>query len=339
MISIARKGATIAARMLGGVVVLACWGGASPAQAPAVTLSPTVIAEAAAYQSYITRTAATSPAFKTGGEVAQALKQGASYDPQLLQRGAVAYAAVVALQDPNFVAGVRVFASDPGNRRAVVEDIHIDPAYVVGLKGSDSAAGLVIAALMGHAQGMVATGQSVKQAAYDVQHEAWSKESVVDRAQRLADAKATVSGLQLASADDAARLQQAANGAAPLGLTGQPVAPPYTPVVIHGMAIAALALLGQAGDADMAQITPLLDDQPSATCLNMAKLNLYQCLSVSKPHYEDIFCLGQHVLMDTGQCLAIAAGAPEPVIAPLPVSSTEVAYKAKPAAKKKHSKT
>jgi hypothetical protein len=24
---------------------------------------------------------------------------------------------------------------------------------------------------------------------------------------------------------------------------------------------------------------------------------------VAKPHYEDVFCLGQHVLMDTGQCL------------------------------------
>lgn len=47
----------------------------------------------------------------------------------------------------------------------------------------------------------------------------------------------------------------------------------------------------------------------------MAKLNLYQCLAVSKPHYEDIFCLGQHILIDTGACVIKAAGAtvpPEP---------------------------
>ena len=25
------------------------------------------------------------------------------------------------------------------------------------------------------------------------------------------------------------------------------------------------------------------------------------------PHYEDIFCLGQHALMDTGECVAKAA--------------------------------
>ena len=44
----------------------------------------------------------------------------------------------------------------------------------------------------------------------------------------------------------------------------------------------------------------------------MSKLNLYQCLAVAKPHYEDVFCLGQHVLIDTGQCVMKAAGAPFP---------------------------
>ena len=42
-------------------------------------------------------------------------------------------------------------------------------------------------------------------------------------------------------------------------------------------------------------------------------------------------------MMDTGQCMMFAAGAPAPVVAPTPVSSTEVAYGAKPAsAKSKH---
>jgi hypothetical protein len=44
----------------------------------------------------------------------------------------------------------------------------------------------------------------------------------------------------------------------------------------------------------------------------MAKLNLYQCLAVSRPHYEDVFCLGQHIMMDTGRCMIKAAGLPEP---------------------------
>ena len=50
----------------------------------------------------------------------------------------------------------------------------------------------------------------------------------------------------------------------------------------------------------------------------MGKLNLYQCLAVAKPHYEDVFCLGQHILIDTGQCVIKASGAPMPAEPPPP---------------------
>ena len=39
----------------------------------------------------------------------------------------------------------------------------------------------------------------------------------------------------------------------------------------------------------------------------MAKLDLYQCMAVAGPQYEDIYCLGQHALADTGQCVDQAA--------------------------------
>jgi hypothetical protein len=46
--------------------------------------------------------------------------------------------------------------------------------------------------------------------------------------------------------------------------------------------------------------------------MGSAKLNLYQCLAVARPHYEDAFCLGQHALMDTGRCMIRASGLTEP---------------------------
>ena len=46
--------------------------------------------------------------------------------------------------------------------------------------------------------------------------------------------------------------------------------------------------------------------------MNLSKLNLYQCLAVARPHYEDVFCLGQHAMMDTGRCVIKASGMPEP---------------------------
>jgi len=56
-------------------------------------------------------------------------------------------------------------------------------------------------------------------------------------------------------------------------------------------------------------LTPLLADADSAECLRLAKLNLYQCMAVAGPQYEDIYCLGQHALMDTSVCVDRAAHA------------------------------
>jgi hypothetical protein len=76
------------------------------------------------------------------------------------------------------------------------------------------------------------------------------------------------------------------------------------PVVQRGLALAALAVLGE---ADARSVEPLLQDPACASCLRMAKLNLFQCLAVAKPWYEDVFCLGQHILIDTGECIRAAA--------------------------------
>jgi hypothetical protein len=64
----------------------------------------------------------------------------------------------------------------------------------------------------------------------------------------------------------------------------------------------------------------------------MSKLNLYQCLAVSKPHYEDVFCLGQHVLIDTGKCLMKGVGLPEPADGRIAVAATAASTPAEKAA-------
>ncbi len=150
----------------------------------------------------------------------------------------------------------------------------------------------------------------------------------------LASAKRLI-GLHLppGRAEELQHLQRAAAGFEPLAVNAPPATAPYPPVVIRGLAVAALALLGEAGEENETLVAPLLTDPTSANCLNMAKLNLYQCLAVAKPYYEDIFCLGEHVLNDTGQCVMIDAGAPVPP-APstlLPPPAPEPAAPAKPA--------
>jgi len=280
---------------------------------PPVSLSPRVIEQAAAYRAYVAHASSLSTSFANGAEVAQSLKTGESYEPEALLRGAIAYGAVVALQDPTYVAGVRKFVGDAEQRRTVAYEIMKDPAYAVGFAGSASAAGLVIAALGDDGRKILDQGRNIHQAAYDVQHQAWSKSDVPGRDSRLALAKQLSSQPALGEVAETQRLQTAVGGSGQLGLSPQSAQPPYTPEVVHALAVAALAALGYADDKSLGQVMPMLAEPNGAGCLNMAKLNLYQCLAVARPHYEDVFCLGQHALEDTGHCLMKGAGVPEPV--------------------------
>lgn len=284
---------------------------------PAVSLSSKLIEQASAYHTYIAHAAAISPAFASGEQVADSLKTGESYQPDQLLRGAVVYGAIAALQDPSFVAGVRKYVADAAQRQQIADGILKDPAYVLGIDGAASAAGLVESALGQDGRKLLDDGRQVKQAAYDVQKSAWSKSEVAGRDARLSLAKQLSSTPGLGETDETARLEQASVGQGALGVAPLSAAPPYSPMVTRSLALAALAALGYGDDAHLAEVMPLLADPTTGSCLNLSKLNLYQCLAVAKPHYEDVFCLGQHAMEETGSCLLKGAGLeipPDPII-------------------------
>ena len=310
-----------------------------PPPPPSVSLSPRVIEQASAYADYVAKAQSISPAFTDAASVSSALTLAEAFEPQQMRRGAIAYAAILALQDSAFVAGVRTYVEDPAQRRSVVNELYKDPAYAVGFKGSDSAAGRIIAALGGDGTEIYRRGKAVKQAAYDVQRQAWSKADVPNRDGRLAQAKNLSAQPMTASLERLTTLQGAVGGAAPLGGIGYNVSPPYTSLVIRGLAVAALAALGEAGDGAQTGVQAIMADPATDSCLNLSKLNLYQCLAVAKPNYEDVFCLGQHILMDTGQCLIRGTGAAMPIEPPPPLLpevkvATKKAPARRPAAKK-----
>jgi hypothetical protein len=312
----------------------------APPPPPPVTLSSRVIEQASAWHSYMLRAEAISPNFTDGPSIAQSLRVGEAYEPKQFLGGAVAYGAVVALQEPSFVAGVRKYVADPQQRAQMIAQIISNPDFVRSFDGADAAAGQVVSAIGDAALKVYQNGKAVKQAAYTVQYQKWSKETVVDRDGRLALAKSLSTQPLQADMAEISALTQASLGQSSLGVTPQTAV--WTPVVTRSVALAALAALGAAGDQDMANLQPMLDDPNSGYCLSMAKLNLYQCLAVAKPHYEDVFCLGQHVLMDTGSCMIKSAGAtlpPEPVYIPppkqVPVVKSSIQDKPRPKPKKK----
>lgn len=269
---------------------------------PAPVLPHQLVESASAYVAYMKKAGAIRAHFQSGASVAEALKAGAAYEPAQLQEGAIAYAALTALQEPAFVSGARQLLREGDNGQAFAAELAERPDAALNIAGADLAAARAASALHKHGVRLVSTGAEVKQAAYDVQHAAWSKAQVSDPDGRLAAAKAASSRRDELRDDAAPELTKAVASEPPGDGEGA-----RSPVVVRGLAMAALAAIGQLHDGD-ASLRTLASEPRSADCLKMAKLNLFQCLSVARPHYEDIFCLGQHAMMDTGQCVVKAAG-------------------------------
>ena len=302
---------------------------APPPPPPPVTVAPRVVELAGAFESYMEQAGGMGATFENGEAVHRSLTSAAAYEPRQLASGAVAYAAVQALQDTAFVESVRQYARNPAQRATIAANLIQDPAYAIGIPNSAGAAGRIAAALDVHGTRVRTAGMAVKQAAYSVQRQAWSKATIPNREQRLANVKSLGATLVPAPSPTLERIRSQALGQTTSALATSAMQPPYTPVVVRGLAVAALSALGLGDDPAYTEtFNTLLNEPTGGYCLNLSKLNLNQCLAVAKPWYEDVFCLGQHIMIDTGQCIVNAAGAPPPAIAAVTAPVTSVTAEA-----------
>ena len=267
---------------------------------------------ASAFERYARFASRLDARLQGSASVGDALRTGAAYDGGQLEEGMIAYGAIAALQDSRFVYAVMDVAQDPDARQRLIEALLADPTLASRLPGAGEAAAMADAAILGQARPLVAAGRALKQASYDLQHQPWSLEPAADPQGRLARAKA-VSAERLAARDqDIAELLAKVAGD---GGTQQPgTDSSLTPVSTRSLALAALSILdGTQGDNED-RLQAVTGERISAQCLRMAKLNLFQCLSVAGPEYEDVYCLGQHAVLDTGQCVASAASPMSPLL-------------------------
>ena len=299
---------TVLAGAAMAVVALSGLAGAQDRTAD-VRMAASLVADASAFETFMSKASAIQPGFPNGKAVADAVKVGASHDFRQLESGMIAFAAMAALQEPAFTDGVERAARDEG-REALIRRLLDQPESALYLPAAERAGARAAAALATRSRPLADDGRRVKQAAYDVQHQAWSKARVADAAGRLARAKQLSAASFQPTGDDKARLFNAVASRPAAGFGDAP-----TPVLARALAVAALAVLDQAGEDKAQALQPLLTETRSAACLKMAKLNLFQCLAVAGPHYEDVFCLGQHAMIDPGQCVNEAAGVSGPVAA------------------------
>ncbi|WP_312127398.1 hypothetical protein [Brevundimonas sp.] len=291
---------------------------APPPPAPELSLNQSVAEAASIYVSFV-RDLNTIKAggFQSAEEIQAEMRKGAAYDAAQMSRAMIAYGSILALQSPEFVAGVRQYASDPAQRQTMVARIIADPAYAATLPGADYAAGVMVNALIRDVDALTFIADGVEADAYTIQERndprrRWAIASVADREGRLQVAK-NLSVPRLPSAEDSARLFAAAHSGNGIQVSPAQRGAPYTPAVVNSLAIAALAALGAAGDEAKANTDALMTEQNNEFCLNMSKLMLYQCLAAAKPSYEDMFCTGRHIVRDLAQCASQFAG-PRPTI-------------------------
>ncbi|MDI1327169.1 MAG: hypothetical protein PSV23_10270 [Brevundimonas sp.] len=279
---------------------------------PPITLSQGVAQDAAVYLAFARDIATIRGGFESPEAIQAALRQGAAYDPGQISRGLVAYASIVALQSPAFVTGVNQYGINPTGRQKMIADIVADPRVASYMPGADEAAGLIMAALNTEIDALSTAANSVENDAYAAQADgrrSWAIAHIADRETRLAGAKTLSGQTMLPPAAESARLFAAAGNGAGLGVTGgrRREGRPYPPVVTNALALAALAALGAAGEDARANTAALQSEPTSQTCLHESKLNLYQCLAASRPSYEDMFCLGRHIVRDLATCTRSSA--------------------------------
>src|SRR5690349_3425576 len=128
---------------------------------PEAKLAREWVAAASAFESYTTHGAAIGPRFASGREVASAVSVGAAHEPQQLEAGMVAYAALAAVQEPGFTAEVQRIAADPRERADLVHKLVDAPESVMGLPGAEAAAGRAQAALIRQIAPLIADGRRV----------------------------------------------------------------------------------------------------------------------------------------------------------------------------------
>ena len=265
---------------------------------------------ASAFARYMVATGRLTADFKDGAAVETALATATSYDAGQLGEGMIAYGAMAALQSPDFVYAVMDAAADEDSRRELIERILSNPAAATRLQGAEQAAALAGAAILREARPVVAAGGVLKQAAYDVQHQGWSTLKAADQQELLSQAKAAAGRRGAAKDGDVGKLLTRISNAPPLEDAGSA----FTPVSVRSLALAALSILDGAAEADAERLKAVTSEPASSQCLKMAKLNLFQCLSVAGPEYENVYCLGQHAVLDTGQCVSAAARPLSPLL-------------------------
>jgi len=243
------------------------------------------------------------------------------YDEDRLSNAQVAYTALVASQHAQFIDSIRAVADYYGMDTALQGFLN-DPAYAIGFQGADAASDTVMGAIAEDVGSIRTVGGRYRQAAYDLQAQAWAQTRARDRDTRLRALETAADRLSVnfSLADQATEREMGSAAALFAEATGRQR--PQLDLSVHvgeeqmtpderrvGR-ILAVAALQSIESGDMGALNALLADPGVERCVNWARLHLAQCVAAGHFKYEDSFCIAEHALNDIAQCLSATRAAP-----------------------------
>ncbi|MEM8615992.1 MAG: hypothetical protein AAGF20_03555 [Pseudomonadota bacterium] len=268
--------------------------------------------------------------FNKASDIDKALTGLGGHNSDMLTQGWMSYSALVASQNPEFRAAVRDIEGYYG-RETLITGLRNDVRYARTLNGGDNAVGSSLSAINSDSRRLIGAAAFVKEQAYSLQGSGWAKG-------KIGNSKSKANGL-LASTQmgipargdllTALSNPQINTALAQAGQTGAPslwesvtgaastirvpsaisslgsqnrIAVGKEPIADRITTLAAYRIIG-ADPASAGPIRMAMSERETAGCVNMAQLNLQQCVAAAHKHYEVPFCIGEHALSDVGKCI------------------------------------
>lgn len=331
------KSLTAAISAIAGLALHAAAQGTAPApQNVSAPAQPDPLSNAAAlyatYQGDVTDVK--SQGFNSARDIDKALTNLGGHNSDQFTQGWMAYSALVAAQTPEFKASVLDIEGYYG-RDTLLTGLKNDVRYARTLNGGNSAVASSLSAVSADSRRLVGAAAYVKEQAYSLQGSGWAKGRIGNSGAKaeglFASTRAGIPARStmiaaLASPDMDNVLSSAGSAGSPsvwesvtsaastirvpavaarFGATNR-VARGKEPIADSIATLAAYRVLGADASNDGA-IRKTMSERETAGCVNMAQLNLQQCVAAAHKHYEIPFCIGEHALSDIGKCIGKVA--------------------------------
>lgn len=271
-----------------------------------------------------------SNGFASAGDIVDSLNNLGGHNPEQLTQGWMAYSALVAAQNPEFRAAVLDIEGYYG-RDSLMTGMQNDVRYARTLSGGNDAVNQALNSVNADSRRLAGAAAFVKEQAYSLQAAGWAKGRVGNSQVAATNLfTSTQSGIPARGAMvqamrspeiDSVLLQAGRSGApsvwesvtgatssirvpAVVSNLGQShrVARGKEPIADRITTLAAYRILN-ADPSVASSMRQAMSERETQGCLNMANLNLQQCVAAAHKHYEVPFCIGEHALSDVGKCI------------------------------------